>query len=456
MAATLKLAVLVVLCASSLDGQQLVGPDTGVRLAVTLDQADWRYHAGDTARFTVTLTRRGATLPNARLHIEIGPERFPPFEVDTIAAPSSGLTRTATLDRPGFVGLTARVMIDGRTYSERATAAFDPERIAATTPMPADFMEFWRKAIADARRVPLDVKMTRLADRSTPEVDAYHVSFQNDRLGSRIYGMLTVPTRPGKYPAILTVPGAGVRPYFPDIETARRGIISLRIGIHGIPVDRDSLLYNELRATALKDYWAYRLDDRDSYYYKRVYVGVVRAGDFLFSLPKFDGSNYAVQGGSQGGALSLVAGAIDSRVKGVAVSHPALGDQYAFLHGRSSGWPFMLADTAAMKAKAEKLATIPYYDAVNFARVLRVPGIYSWGYNDLTVPPSSSYAIYNAVAAPKELIIAREAGHFSTPEQARRMQGWIFDLLGARPIRARRTPSASRGRNAASHLSGRP
>jgi cephalosporin-C deacetylase-like acetyl esterase len=403
--------------------------DTSVHLVVTLDHPDWRYHVGDSARFHLSLDRGGRAIPGAKVRIEIGKDRMKPSLRDTLALTPSGMTLPMTLDEPGFVRAIATVVIGGVTYSERATAAFDPERIVATTPMPEDFMEFWGSAIASARKVPLDVRMVRLPGRSTAEVNVYHISFQNDRVGSRIYGMLSVPAKPGKYPAILTVPGAGVRPYFPRVDLAKKGVIHLAIGIHGIPVDRDSLLYSELRATALKDYWAYRLEDRDNYYYKRVYVGVVRAGDFIATLPQFDGRNYAVEGGSQGGALTFVAGALDPRVTAVAASHPALGDQFAFLHGRTSGWPFMLSDTAHLAAKAEKMATIPYYDTINFARLLKVPGIYTWGFNDTTVPPTASYAIYNVITAPKELDIAKEAGHARTAEQAAHVERWLFEAL---------------------------
>jgi cephalosporin-C deacetylase len=407
-------------------------PDSSVHLDITLDHPDWRYHPGDSARFHVTVRQGGHPLPEARVQVALGADRMPPLRRETVATGPSGLTLSGSSPDPGFVRLIASTVLGGVRYEARGTAAFDPEQIVASTPMPDGFMEFWRDAIASARKMPLDVRMTRLAARSTPEVDVYHISFQNDRGGSRIYGMLSVPTRPGKYPAILTVPGAGVRPYFPRVELARKGVIHLAIGIHGIPVDRDSLLYNELRATALKDYWAYRLEDRDNYYYKRVYVGVVRAGDFIFSLAKFDGTNYAVEGGSQGGALTLVAGTLDPRVKAVAVSHPALGDQFAWLHGRTSGWPFMLSDTARLAAKKEKMAVIPYYDAVNFARLLKVPGIYTWGFNDTTVPPTASFAIYNSVTAPKELDIAKEAGHARTAEQSAHVERWLLGQLGVR------------------------
>jgi cephalosporin-C deacetylase-like acetyl esterase len=274
--------------------------------------------------------------------------------------------------------------------------------------------------------------MTRLPERSTPDVDVYHVSFQNHRAGSRLYGMLSVPTAPGKYPAMLVVPGAGVRPYFPSVATARRGVIHLAIGIHGIPVDRDSLFYNELRATALQRYYTYNLDDREEYYYKRVYVGVVRAGDFLFSLPQFDGAHYVVTGGSQGGGLAIVAGALDPRVKAIGAAYPAMADQFGYLAGHAGGWPHLLRDTAGMTAKAEKLETLRFYDVINFARLLRVPGIYAWGYNDTTVPPTSSFAAYNTITAPKQSLIVPEAGHQRTPTQLRQMDDWLLARLGVR------------------------
>ena len=43
------------------------------------------------------------------------------------------------------------------------------------------------------------------------------------------------------------------------------------------------------------------------YYFKRVYLGCVRANDFLVSLPQFDGTNLGVTGGSQEGAFHVTA-----------------------------------------------------------------------------------------------------------------------------------------------------
>lgn len=413
--------------------------DTTVALQVSLDRADWLYRVGDSALFTVSLQRAGKPVPGVRVRIELGPERMRAWRSDTVDVGRAPYMVKGTLPAPGFLRLTATAVVNGATYTERATAGFSPELLRPVVTMPPDFEAFWTNAVADARDVPLAPVMTRMPERSTPEVDVFHVSFQNHRVGSRLYGILSIPSKPGKYPAMLVVPGAGVRPYFPSIATARRGVIHLAIGIHGIPVDRDSLLYNELRATALQNYSRYGLEDRDQYYYKRVFVGVVRAGDFLFSLPRFDGSNYVVQGGSQGGGLAIVAAVLDPRVKAIASSYPAMADQLGYLEGRAGGWPHIFQDTAGMKATAEKLETVRYYDVANFARLLRVPGIYAWGYNDTTVPPSAVYATYNVITAPKERLIVPETGHFRVRSQMERMEAWLLTKLGVDSAATRAT-----------------
>ena len=76
----------------------------------------------------------------------------------------------------------------------------------------------------------------------------------------------------------------------------------------------EPFVYTDLGASTLYQYYNYNLDNKDRYYFKRVYLGCVRANDFLASLPQFDGVNLAVTGGSQGGALSIVTAGLDARV----------------------------------------------------------------------------------------------------------------------------------------------
>ncbi len=56
---------------------------------------------------------------------------------------------------------------------------------------------------------------------------------------------------------------------------------------------------------------------------------------------------------------------------------------------------------------------------------MKVPGLYTWGYNDETCPPTSMYSAYNVTTAPKELLLALETGHNQVPEQTERVNNWI-------------------------------
>jgi cephalosporin-C deacetylase-like acetyl esterase len=276
----------------------------------------------------------------------------------------------------------------------------------------------------------MDARMTLLPERCTENVNVYHVNLQNYRIGTRLYGILCVPKKEGKYPALLRVPGAGVRPYAGDVATAEKGVITFEIGIHGIPVNMDPNVYTSLGSSVLSDYPSYNLDDRDRYFYKRVYVGCIRANDFLASLPQYDGTHLGVAGGSQGGALSIVTAALDSRVKYLVCFYPAISDVTGYLNGRAGGWPHLFAKTnLAFNNTKEKLNTVQYYDVVNFARLLKVPGMYSWGFNDETCPPTSIYSAYNVITAPKQLFLALETGHWTYPEQNEKTNNWMVDQL---------------------------
>jgi cephalosporin-C deacetylase-like acetyl esterase len=259
--------------------------------------------------------------------------------------------------------------------------------------------------------------------------NVYHVSFQNEVNGSRIYGILALPKKPGKYPALLRVPGAGIRPYGGDARSAGLGIISLEIGIHGIPVNLDPEVYNSLANGALSSYNNIRMNDRDVFYYKRVYLGCVRAIDFIYSLPEFNGEDVAVTGGSQGGALTIVTAGLDKRVKYIAPNYPALCDNTGYLNQRAGGWPHYFKNR---EAKPGEIETLGYYDVVNFARRVSVPGLYSWGYNDQTCPPTSLFSAYNVITAPKELQIFQETGHWTFPEEDEIVSNWLVKHLTGR------------------------
>jgi len=405
-----------------------------VKVVVTPDHANWVYQPGEKASFQVAVMRNSEFLPNVKIRYELGPEMLEPTKRDSVISKDGQFKiEGGTMKDAGFLRCKVSTVIDGVRYESLATAAYSPGQIKPTTELPVDFVQFWDNAKAEAAKVPMDVKLTLLPDRCTEKVNVYQANIQNYHVGTRLYGILCVPKKAGKYPAVLKVPGAGVRPYSGDVALAEKGIISLEIGIHGIPVTMDPTVYVDMSRSVLDGYMFYNLDDRDHYYYKRVYLGCVRAIDFLYSLPEFDGANLGVTGGSQGGALSIVTAGLDSRVKYLAAFYPALCDLTGYLHGRAGGWPHLFNEAnKAFNAKKDKIETSKYYDVVNFARFVKAPGQYSWGYNDVTCPPTSMFSAYNVIQAPKELFIYEETGHWTYPEQTDKLRNWLIGKLTER------------------------
>ena len=317
------------------------------------------------------------------------------------------------------------------TVEGRATAAFEPEKIKPTAVLPNDFNTFWENAKQENVRIPMNAKLRLLPERCTEKVNVYEWNVQNYRLNSRVYGILCVPVKPGKYPALLRVPGAGVRGYAGAIVEAEKGMITLEIGIHGIPVTLEPSVYASLSQGGLYRYQYQNWDNRDEVYYKRVYMGCVRAVDYLCSMKEFDGSNLLVQGGSQGGALAIVTAVLNPRVTGVVSFFPALSDLSGDEKGRAGGWPHLFRDsTDAVEIRKKKLEVSSYYDVANFAKQLKVPVFFYLGYNDMVCPPTSTFSVYNVITSPKEIVIMEEAEHYAYPEHWSQALQWIYSKQG--------------------------
>ncbi len=412
-----------------------------VQVRVAPDRVGWTYAVGEPAKFNVQVTADQQPLTGVTVRYRVGPEMLPADERTTTLPEGGFVIDAGTLKEPGFIRCQVTVEIAGKTYRGVATAGFSPDKIQPTQTDPADFDAFWDAAKVDLAKVPLEARQTLLPDACTDTVNVYHVSFRNiggtpwNKLHARVYGILSVPKAPGKYPAVLGVPGAGVRPYHGMKDLAARGVITLHIGIHGIPVNLPQETYDQLGAGALAGYPHFNLDNRDAYYFRRVYLGCVRANDFLVSLPEYDGENLLVTGGSQGGQLSIVTAALDPRVKALAAYYPAYCDVTGYLHGRAGGWPHMMRPDAqtgetSRHATPEKIAVTGYYDVVNFARRLKAPVHLAWGYNDEVCPPTSMYAAYNVIPSPKRLVLALETAHHTIPEEHELTNAWIADQLG--------------------------
>lgn len=399
-----------------------------IQVQVAPEHSDWLYKEGENIKFNITVLKNSIPLKDIEVRYEVSEDMMKPFKSDRMVLKNgTGNISAGTLKKAGFVRCRVFAKYEGKEYQGVATAGVSPTKIVPTTVLPEDFNQFWEKAKAEAAKIPMDIKMTLVPEKCTEKVNVYHVSVQSYRNNSRLYGMLCIPKGGGKYPAILKLPGAGIRAYNGDMEAANKGYIVFEIGIHGIPVNMTGDVYWNLYEGPLKNYHSFNLDNRDEYYYKRVYMGCVRAIDFLYSLPEFDGENLIAYGGSQGGALSIVTAGLDNRVKALVSFYPALCDIAGYAHGRAGGWPHMFSRKENQTPDKMKMAQ--YYDVVNFARQVKVPGFYSFGYNDMVCPPTTVFSALNVITAPKKILVEENTAHYAYPEQRVKSWEWVRDFL---------------------------
>lgn len=399
------------------------------------DHADWLYETGQKAKIAVEFYKYGIprsgklkyTIANDMLDSDASGE----VELkDGRATINAGTRRT-----PGFRDIRMSVDIDGKTYQHHVKIGFSVDKIQPYTKEPSDFVSFWENAIADMHRTKLSYTKELAEEFCTPKADCWLVKV-NTYKGYSMYGYLFVPKNATakSCPAVMCPPGAGIKTIKEPLRHkyyAENGFIRLEIEIHGLDprlpkhtFDEISQAFNSGGTGYIED----GIDNRDRSYMKHVYLGLVRCLDLITSLPEWDGKNLAVQGGSQGGALSIVAAGLDKRVTQCIVNHPALSDMAAYVEkGRTGGYPHF--NNMVGMLTPNNINTMAYIDVVNFARHVTCPVYMTWGYNDITCPPTTSYAVWNTLTCPKESLVTPINEHWTSDATEYGQMVWLKNHL---------------------------
>ena len=395
------------------------------------DHADWLYQCGEKATVEVQFYKYGVPR-NGVVEWEVGTDLLPADQKGTANLKNGrAKIQMGTAKKPSFRDLRLKMTLDGVTYEHHVKVGFSADKIQPFTKEPKDFWQFWQQNLEEAKKFPLNYTKEYVKEMSNSKVDAWRLKISLDRERHSFYAYLLMPkgAKPGSCPVVLTPPGAGVKP-IRDATTRRfypeSGFIRMALDIHGLNPTLSEEVFAEIRAAFDNKGNAYLrqgLEDRNLYYMKHVYLGLVRCIDLLTSLPEWDGRNVIMQGGSQGGALALIGTALDSRVTLCVANHPALSDMAAGSANLTSGYPHFTKESGAYTDA--RMKTLPYYDVVNFARHIKVPVYMTWGYNDNTCPPTTSYAVWNVLAGPKESLLTPINEHWTSDATDRGQMEWM-------------------------------
>ena len=397
------------------------------------DHADWLYQTGENAKVEVSFCKYGIPR-DGELNYSIGNDMLQPDKHGSVKLKNGrAVINMGTKKTPGFRDMKLSVSLDGKTYEHHIKVGFSVDKIKPYTQEPQDFRSFWQKNVEELKQVPMSYTKELYKDYCTDKIDCYLVKLQIDKMGHSMYGFLFYPknAQPGKHPVVLCPPGAGIKTIKDPMRNkyyAENGFVRFEVEIHGLDPRISSEIFGEI-SRAFNDrnggYLANGLENKDIYYMKHVYVGLVRCIDFLTSLPEWDGKNVAVQGGSQGGALAIIAAGLDSRVTQCVANHPALSDMAGYAaKGGTGGYPHFCRQPQILSNK-DCLNTLAYFDVVNFARYVKAPTYLTWGYNDVTCPPTTSYAVWNTLKCTKESLLTPINEHWTTTETNRGQMEWI-------------------------------
>lgn len=398
---------------------------------------DWLYKTGEKATIAVSVYEYGIPLNNVEVAYKSGQDCLDPDTEGTIVLKNGKAEiPVGTMKKPGFRDCQLSLKLKEKTYKHHIKLGYSPEKIEPFTQMPKDFKAFWQEALDAQSKCPMNPVVTYAPEYSSDKVECYLVKLQCYQPGQYIYGYLTKPRKEGKYPVIVSPPGAGIKPMTPEktLFYAEAGCIRFDMEIHGINPSLDAATYGDISRSfgnhTPNGYLANGIQDRDTYYMKKAYLGCVRAVDYLCSLPEWDGKNVFAQGGSQGGALAIVVTALDSRVSGCVANHPALADMAGYApKGGTGGYPHFGRKYKGITLTPEVIRTLSYYDVVNFARTITVPVFMTWGYNDNVCPPTTSYAVYNVITAPKEALITPVNEHWVSTNTRYVQLEWMKNQL---------------------------
>ncbi len=290
-------------------------------------------------------------------------------------------------------------------------------------PRPEDFDKFWDAGLAELGTLDPAVTLTPAAFTS-PVADCFHLHFTGVG-GSRIHAKYSRPKSGARVPHPALLRFHGYRGNSGD-WVDNLAFVGAGFGVAALDVRGQGGLSEDLggvHGTTLNGQIIRGLDDPDprSLLFRQVFLDTAQLARIVAGFDEIDAARLAAFGGSQGGALTLACAAL----------HPPLARAVAafpFLCDFQRVWEMDLGDGAYQEIReyfrqfdprhereTEIFTKLGYIDIQNLAPRIRAHTLLATGLMDRTCPPSTQFAAYNKITAPKELLIYPDFGHEALP-----------------------------------------
>ena len=299
-----------------------------------------------------------------------------------------------------------KLSYEGLDKPDLAGFIVSPDSYSAGYDCPENLKEFWDAQISRMREVKMESVLTEISDFHSETLECRDLTV-NMHEGRPVRGYLCIPkdARPQSLPIVIYAHSAGVNKVFNYATTQRAadlakyggGCIVLDINAHGMENGQPQEYYDSLNNGELRGYQNRRITGHEDYYFRLMFLRLVRALDYLTTLPQWDGQRVLIYGESQGGAQAMALAGVDERVGACVAVVPAMNDLGAFKAGRPASWP-NVRESVINEGNVEVVdKVLPYYDAALLSTMSKADYWIEIGLADTTCPAPAVWAACNVL-----------------------------------------------------------
>lgn len=291
------------------------------------------------------------------------------------------------------------------------------------SPKPADFDEYWDKAIAEMESIDPQIEIKESAFQGINSA-CYDLYFTGAH-GARVHCKYALPRKyEGKLPMILMFHGySGKSPEFDCLlRFTGEGYAVLALdarGQAGESEDNTHTMGNTLNGHIIR---GLEDDDPENLYFRQVFLDTAQIAKIAHDMEHIDSDRIYATGGSQGGALTVSCIALSPYVKKAVPIYPFLSD-----YKRVWDMDMDMRAYAELRthfrnfdpnhAREDEIFTkLGYIDLHHLAPRIKTEVKMLTGLMDDVCPPSTQFAIYNNLTCKKDMVLYPDFGHEGLPK----------------------------------------
>lgn len=292
-------------------------------------------------------------------------------------------------------------------------------------PRPQNFDTFWEKSLDEMRAIDGHVELIPAEFRAS-NAECFHLYFTGVG-GARVHAKLLRPVGvPGPHPAILLFHGytGDSGDWYDKLGYVSEGFIVAALdcrGQAGLSIDNSNVIGNTLHGHIIRGLEDALKGSPEKMLFRQVFIDTAQLATIVMEMPDVDVNRVGAMGGSQGGALTIACAALEPRIKRTVPVYPFLSDYKRV-------WEMDQAKDAYLelqeyfrhsdpmhRLEEQVFEQLGYIDIQFLAPRIRAEVLWAIGLMDTVCPPSTQFAVFNKIAAPKTMAVYPDFGHEPLP-----------------------------------------